>query len=218
VDASTAGEGALGTSAGAGSGTGSGTGSGMGSGTSTGMSTGSGSGIDTGDPTDAGLAGSDSATTGGGTTGSATGSGTVGHDTSGPTTDSAMTRSEEHLEVGTRTRESARARLRKYVVTESETVTVPVSHEEVRLETEPITDANAGAAMDGPAISEEEHEVVLHQEVPVVTTEARPVERVRLGTETVTGEEQVTEDVRKERIDLDGGTEATTGDEPPRRS
>ncbi|MFH5823436.1 DUF2382 domain-containing protein [Georgenia sp. AZ-5] len=48
--------------------------------------------------------------------------------------------------------------------------------EEVRLEREPITDANVGAAMDGPAISEEEHEVVLHQEVPVVSKEARPVE------------------------------------------
>jgi uncharacterized protein (TIGR02271 family) len=131
------------------------------------------------------------------------GHGTVGHDTSGPTTDDAMTRSEEHLEVGTRQVESGRARLRKYVVTENVTETVPVSHEEVRLEREPITDANVGSALDGPAISEEEHEVVLHAETPVVAKEAVPVERVRLDTETVTEQQTVTEQVRKEQIELD---------------
>ena len=130
--------------------------------------------------------------------------GTVGHDTSGPNTDDAMTRSEEHLEVGTQTREAGRARLRKYVVTEQQTVNVPVTREKVTLEREPITDANVGAAMDGPSISEEEHEVVLHEEKPVVQKEAVPVERVRLGKDTVTEQEKVTEKVRKERIEADG--------------
>ena len=97
-----------------------------------------------------------------------------------------MTRSEERLQVGTQTREAGRARLRKYVVTENVTQTVPVSHEEVRIEREPITDANVGDATSGPAISEEEHEVVLHEERPVVAKEAVPVERVRLDKETVT--------------------------------
>ena len=150
----------------------------------------------------------DAGTSGVGTTDSAVGHenevGAVGHDTSGPTTDDAMTRSEERLNVGTETRESGRARLRKYVVTEQETVTVPVTREEVRIEREPITDANRGEALDGPAISEEEHEVVLHEERPVVQKEAVPVERVRLGKETVTDQQQVTEEVRKEQIDTDG--------------
>jgi len=128
---------------------------------------------------------------------------TVGHDTSGPTTDDAMTRSEEQLHVGTREEEAGRARLRKYVVTENVTTTVPVQREEVRLEREPITDANVGAAMDGPAISEEEHEVILHEERPVVEKEAVPVERVRLDKETVTNEHTVNEEVRKENIELD---------------
>jgi uncharacterized protein (TIGR02271 family) len=132
-----------------------------------------------------------------------TSAGTVGHDTSGPTTDDAMTRSEEHLKVGTQRVEAGRARLRKYVVTESVTQSVPVSHEEVRLEREPITDANIGNALDGPAISEEEHEVVLHAERPVVAKEAVPVERVRLDTETVTEQETVSDTVRKEQIELD---------------
>ncbi|WP_324277595.1 YsnF/AvaK domain-containing protein [Blastococcus brunescens] len=114
-----------------------------------------------------------------------------------------MTRSEEHLTVGTQRVESGRARLRKYVVTENVTRTVPVAHEEVVLEREPITDANIGNALDGPAISEEEHEVVLHAERPVVEKEAVPVERVRLDTETVTDQQTVTESVRKEQVELD---------------
>jgi uncharacterized protein (TIGR02271 family) len=138
--------------------------------------------------------------------------GTRGHDTSGPTTDDAMTLSEERVNVGTQQVEAGRARLRKYVVTENVTQTVPVSHEEVRVQREPITEANMGDAMDGPAISEEEHEVVLHAERPVVEKEAVPVERVRLDTETVTEQQQVSETVRKEQVDTDGITTAgTTG-------
>jgi uncharacterized protein (TIGR02271 family) len=128
----------------------------------------------------------------------------VGRDTSGPTTDEAMTRSEEELRVGTQTRERGRARLRKYVTTEQQTVTVPVSREEVRVEREPITDANLDAATSGPAISEEEHEVTLHEEKVVVDKRAVPKERVRLDTETVTDERQVTDEVRKEQIQVEG--------------
>ncbi|MCR2764128.1 PRC and DUF2382 domain-containing protein [Microbacterium sp. zg.B48] len=130
---------------------------------------------------------------------------TVGYDTSGPTTDDAMTRSEERLRVGTEKVETGRARLRKYVVTENETVTVPVTREEVRIEREPITEANVGDATRGPDISEEEHEVVLTEERPVVAKETVPVERVRLDKATVTEEQTVTEQVRKEEIDYDDG-------------
>ena len=128
----------------------------------------------------------------------------VGRDTSGPTTDDAMTRSEEELRVGTETRERGRARLRKYVATEQQTVSVPVRREEVRVEREPITDANLDAATSGPAISEEEHEVTLREEEVVVDKRAVPKERVRLDTETVTEERQVAEEVRKEQIEVDG--------------
>ena len=129
---------------------------------------------------------------------------TVGHDTSGPTTDDAMTRSEERLNVGTERREAGRARLRKYVTTETQTVNVPVTHEEVRLEREPITDANMGNAMAGPSISEEEHEVVLTEERPVVDVEAVPVERVRMEKVAVTETEAVQGEVRSEHIEADG--------------
>lgn len=132
--------------------------------------------------------------------GTADATSTVGRDTSGPTTDDAMTRSEERLNVGTERQAAGRARLRKYVTTENVTTTVPVQREEVRIEREPITDANRGEALSGPDISEEEHEVTLHEERPVVEKETVPVERVRLGKETVT----VDEEVRKERIETDG--------------
>jgi uncharacterized protein (TIGR02271 family) len=128
----------------------------------------------------------------------------VGRDTSGPTTDDAMTRSEEELRVGTESRERGRARLRKHVTTEQQTVTVPVQREEVRVEREPITDANLDAATSGPAISEEEHEVTLREEEVVVDKRAVPKERVRLDTETVTDERQISEEVRKEHIEVDG--------------
>jgi uncharacterized protein (TIGR02271 family) len=113
----------------------------------------------------------------------------------------AMTRSEERLNVGTESVPAGRARLRKYVVTENVSTTVPVSHEEVRLEREPVTDANRDAALSGADITEDEHEVQLNAERPVVTKETVPVERVRLATESVAGEERVSEEVRKEQID-----------------
>ena len=127
-----------------------------------------------------------------------------GHDTSGPNTDEAMTRSEEELQVGKTTRERGRARLKKYVVTENVTQTVPVQREEVRIEREPITEGNVDAATDGPAISEEEHEVTLHEEQVVTSKQAVPKERVRLEKDTVTDEQQVSEEVRKEQIEADG--------------
>jgi len=153
-----------------------------------------------------------------GTTGTTTGDarGTVGHDTSGPTTDNAMTRSEEELRVGTERREAGRARLRKFIVSERVERTVPVEREEIRVEREPITDANMGNAMDGPALSEEEHEVVLHEERAVVQKDVVPKERVRLDKDVVTEEQRISEEVRKEQIEVEGadagiGRTGTTG-------
>src|SRR5215218_2383719 len=131
-------------------------------------------------------------------------SGTVGHDTSGPNTDEAMTRSEERVDVGTKAETAGRARLRKYVVTEEVTQTVPVRKEKAVLEREPITEGNVDDAMDGPAISDEEHEVTLSEEEVVVEKKAMPKERVRLDKETEVTEERVSEEVRKEQIEAEG--------------
>ncbi|EHN76808.1 hypothetical protein SMCF_3677, partial [Streptomyces coelicoflavus ZG0656] len=117
--------------------------------------------------------------------------------------DEAMTRSEEQMRIGVERHESGRARLRKYVVTEEVQQTVPITHEEVRVVREPITDANRDEALAGPEISEAEHEVTLHAERAVVETETVPVERVRMTTEELTENETVRGQVRKERIEAE---------------
>ena len=132
--------------------------------------------------------------------------GTVGRDVSGPTTDDAMTRSEEELRVGTAQREAGRARLRKYIVEDEVTQTVPVRREEIRVEREPITDANVDAATSGPDLSDEEHEVVLHEEEVVADKRVVPKERVRLDKDVTTEEREVSETVRREEVDVDDGT------------
>ncbi|MCQ1952220.1 DUF2382 domain-containing protein [Arthrobacter sp. zg-Y238] len=143
-----------------------------------------------------------------GTSGLSSSSGSSGSGSSG---DDAMTRSEERLNVGTENRAVGKARLRKYIVTETVTKQVPVSHEEVRIEREPITDANAGDALSGAELSEDEHEVTLHAEEAVVSKHTEPVERVRLDTETVSGTESVSEEVRKEQIDTDVNDSSSHG-------
>jgi uncharacterized protein (TIGR02271 family) len=130
--------------------------------------------------------------------------GVVGNDVSGRDTDAAMTRSEEELRVGTTQRETGRARLRKHVVTENVTETIPVQREEVRVEREPITDASREAATSGADLEEEEHEVLLHEEQVVVDKTAVPKERVRLDRDTVTEQREVSEEIRKEQIEADG--------------
>ncbi len=137
----------------------------------------------------------------------------VGHDTSGPTTDGAMTRSEERLRVGTENVQTGKARLRKWVETENVTVTVPIRTERARLETEPITDANRDGALAGPDLSDEEHEVVLSTERPIVTKETVPVERVRLIKDVEQVEEKVSADVSKEQIELDGDVDVAVDGE-----
>jgi uncharacterized protein (TIGR02271 family) len=133
--------------------------------------------------------------------------------------DNSMVLSEEKLHVGTEKVETGRARLRKYVVTENQTVTLPVSREEVRVVREPIS-ADDADAYRGKDITEADHEVTLTEERLVVNKEAVPVERVALDKETVTENQQVTEEVRKEQVEFDDGTSRGTdirGDEGTRR-
>lgn len=125
--------------------------------------------------------------------------------------DDAMVRHEERLRVGTESEETGRVALRKYVVTEDQTVTVPVSHEEVRVEREPI-DRDSDATARSGAMGEETHEATLHAERPVVDKTTEAVEQVRLDTRTVTEDEQVSDTVRKEEIDVDDPQQALRRD------
>ncbi len=134
----------------------------------------------------------------------------TGNDVSGPETDSAMTRSEEELRLDKIRRPSGLVRLRKSVTTEQVSATVPVQRETARIEREPITDANVGDAMRGGDLTEEEHELVLSEEEVTVDKQVVPKERVRLDKDVVTEDRSVTEDVRKEQIDVEGDVETTT--------
>jgi len=116
-----------------------------------------------------------------------------------------LTRAEERLRVNTEQVESGRVRVRKYVVTEQQTVTVPLSREEVRIEREPISESER-SSMSTSRMGEEEQEVVLHEDRPVVTKETVPVERIRVRTETVTEERTVQDEVRAERFDVQDST------------
>lgn len=128
-----------------------------------------------------------------------------GHDV-----DTAMTLSEEQLRVGKRAEQTSVARLRKYVVSEDVSETVPVTKERAVLEREPITEANRASAMDGPEITEAEHEVTLTEERAVVEKTVTPVERVRLDKEAVTTEETVSDTVRSEQIEVEGDVDGDT--------
>ena len=150
---------------------------------------------------------SDSGLPGGGAPEAPQGRAPLGNDTSGPETDDAMTRSEEELRIDKVRRPSGLVRLRKYITTEQVSATVPVQREEARIEREPITEANRDAAMRGGDLTEEEHELTLSEEEVTVDKTVVPKERVRLDKDVVTEDRSVTEDVRKEQIEVDGDVE-----------
>ncbi|AYF76483.1 DUF2382 domain-containing protein [Nocardia yunnanensis] len=114
--------------------------------------------------------------------------------------DPGLTRSEERLVVDTDRVETGTARLHKYVVEEEQTITVPTSHEEVRVVREPITDRTAADAV----IGEDAQEVVLHADRVTAHKETVPVERVGLAVDEVADEQSVSDTVRKERVETEG--------------
>jgi stress response protein YsnF len=129
-------------------------------------------------------------------------------DTDERPSDGAMTRSEEQLRVGTERVATTRARLVKYVVTEDVQITVPIRREEIRVEQVPLDAVDEPGDSLVPAETEDETaglpaEIVLHTERPVVSVEVVPVERVRLRVDVVEGQEQVTQQVQRERIVVD---------------
>ncbi|MGA4850261.1 DUF2382 domain-containing protein [Streptomyces sp. G5(2025)] len=119
-----------------------------------------------------------------------------------------LVRSEERLRIGTEEEEVGHARLRKTVVTEDVTTSVPLSHEEVRVVREPIAE---GDRVRG-TIGEGETEVTLHAEKAVVSKETVPVERVHLETEKVTETREVSDTVRKEQIEFDDDAKGIRGE------
>ena len=95
-------------------------------------------------------------------------------------------------------REAVRAVVRRRIVTEVRTVEVTVRREVLEVEHLPA---------EGPAlpVSHEPRQalsLVLSEEVPVVTLQVQPYERVTLEVEPVAAEERVTTTRGEERVDL----------------
>lgn len=131
----------------------------------------------------------------------------------------SVVRHEEELHVGKERVATGRMRLRKHVVTEQKTVTVPVQREEYTLEREPIAEGDHGQRGAGHGeVGEEEISVTTYEERPVVEKEVVAKERIGLGKETVTEEREVTADVAREEVTLDqDGVEGVRGDRDARR-
>lgn len=107
----------------------------------------------------------------------------------------------EKLNVGTERVASGEARLRKYQVEETETVEVPVTREEVRIERTPISPEEAKNYVGSDAT---EATVTLHEDKVNLTKESVPVERVSLGTEQIQETRTVTDTVKHDEIDTKG--------------
>lgn len=112
-----------------------------------------------------------------------------------------VVRHEERLRVGTETVPIERVRLERVVVTEQRTVTVEVSHEEIRVHREPVSGTTG--SLTGTRRDREPIVVILSEEQVEITKRVVPVERVTLHIDVVTDEKQVSETVRREQIDYD---------------
>lgn len=118
--------------------------------------------------------------------------------------DGELIRSEEQLNVNKERVATGEARLRKYVVTDTESVEVPVEREEVRVERTPINAEDAKNYKGAISGDSEEASVTLHEERVNVNKETVPVEKINLKKDTVRDTETHTEELRKEQIDTDG--------------
>ena len=110
-----------------------------------------------------------------------------------------VVRTEEELRVGKREAEAGRARLRKWVETEPVQADVELRRETARVTREPIEEPVSGAE-----IGEQEVEVPLRAEQPVVQKETVAKERIGLEKDVETDVETITDEVRKERVDVEG--------------
>jgi Domain of unknown function (DUF2382) len=62
----------------------------------------------------------------------------------------------------------------------------------------------------GAEIGEDEQEIILHEERPVISKETVPVERVRIRAERREEDQTVRSEVRKERIEVERGDDDTS--------
>jgi stress response protein YsnF len=96
-----------------------------------------------------------------------------------------------------------RVRVRTRVVTEVVRVDVEVRRQELVVERVPVDQVEASAAATTDLGEPGQVVVVLHEEVPVVTTEVRPVERVTVRARRVESTTPVTVDLSREVVEVE---------------
>ena len=120
-----------------------------------------------------------------------------------------VTRSEEELVLGTRWRRGRRARVQKHVVTDRITVEVEVRREELRVVHEPIDASDDEPSPEPPSGERRVAEVVLHEEVVDVTKRVVPTERATISTAVVTEGVEVSEQIARERVEVETADAST---------
>ena len=113
--------------------------------------------------------------------------------------DQAVTRSEEEIEVGKRPVEVGKARLKKWVETEPVALDV-----ELKREVAHVTRERIDQPVGDHDFSEEEVEMPLHREKPVVQKRAVAKERVALEKDVQTEKQTVKDELKKERVEIEG--------------
>lgn len=116
-----------------------------------------------------------------------------------PTAPAEVIRSEERARVGYVWAPVERVRISRRVITETRMVEVTLRREVLYVERLSIDSDQAEAELaqrETPA----RLVIVLSEEVPVISTQVRPVERVRISVQRVRGEQAVTTELRQEQI------------------
>jgi uncharacterized protein (TIGR02271 family) len=116
----------------------------------------------------------------------------------------SVSRHEEELQVGKRDVEYGRVRLRKWVETAPVTEEVELHRETAFVERQPVDRPASGAA-----IGEEEVEMPLHREEPVVSKETVEREQITVHPEEEIEEETVHGEVRREHVEVEDDSDDT---------
>jgi uncharacterized protein (TIGR02271 family) len=117
--------------------------------------------------------------------------------------EASTVRHEEELQVGKRETEAGSVRLRKWVETEPVALDVELRRESARVVREAVDEP---VGRDTDAFSEDQIQVALREERPVVEKQTVAKERVGIEKDVETERETVRDEVRKERVEVDGDT------------
>nr|MDQ2830609.1 YsnF/AvaK domain-containing protein [Chloroflexota bacterium] len=113
---------------------------------------------------------------------------------------------EEELLVRKRDEEVGRVRIHKEILTEQQTVSAPVTHEEVYVQRVPAQGRYTGVATD--AFTESDVVITVMGEELIVGKHAMVTEEVRVHKDMTTEQQDITDTVRHERVYVEGVEES----------